>query len=251
LFGTETIKEIKQVAKVGLNYKFGNPAGSSAMAAYAAAPPAPVNWTGCYIGAHVGGGWHGSSFTSFGPFGGLGPLGGGQVGCNYQWQQFVVGLEGEFWGSGLYDSADQSQTVPGFGSLIGEIRARNRWDAGISARMGYAFERAFLYGKLGGVWGKFDYNVRFSDTVSGDVDTTTGGATFAGVLIGAGFEYALAGNWTAKFEYNYIDYGERSVTFTDVECSGGVCVTTATFTENHKERKQLAKLGLNYRFGGR
>ena len=65
-----------------------------------------------------------------------------------------------------------------------------------------------------------------------------------GVLIGAGFEYAFFDNWTAKFEYNYIDYGERQVTFTTVECTGGVCATTGAFSENHKERKQIAKLGL-------
>ena len=34
------------------------------------------------------------------------------------------------------------------------------------------------------------------------------------MLIGVGFEYALTDNWTTKFEYNYIDYGNKIVDFT-------------------------------------
>ena len=112
-------------------------------------------------------------------------------------------------------------------------------------RSGVAFDRAFIYGKLGVVWGRFDYTVdnprsEFTSTIARRLVVT-------GVLIGVGFEYALTDNWTTKFEYNYIDYGNKIVDFTEVEC-GGVC-TTFTFRETVKERKQIAKIGVNYRFG--
>ena len=69
------------------------------------------------------------------------------------------------------------------------------------------------------------------------------------MLIGVGFEYALTDNWTTKFEYNYIDYGNKIVDFTSTFCEvGGVCETEIT-RQTVKERKQLAKLGLNYKFG--
>ena len=69
-----------------------------------AMPVAPAfTWTGCYIGAHAGAGWEVSSYTTQEAGSGVGALGGVQAGCNYQWNMFVVGLEGEFWGSGLYD----------------------------------------------------------------------------------------------------------------------------------------------------
>src|SRR5262249_32745281 len=74
------------------------------------APPAPVyvppafSWTGCYIGGNLGGAWahsdwHESRFgldwgnTSDGRF-----IGGGQIGCNYQFGNpgFVIGVEGDF-----------------------------------------------------------------------------------------------------------------------------------------------------------
>jgi outer membrane immunogenic protein len=62
-----------------------------------APPPAPApvySWTGCYIGGNVGGGWAGKSFTEGahstlvgardGSHTASGWLGGGQVGCDYQ-----------------------------------------------------------------------------------------------------------------------------------------------------------------------
>jgi outer membrane immunogenic protein len=67
------------------------------------------------------------------------------------------------------------------------------------------------------------------------------------VLIGVGFEYAITDNWTTKFEYNYIDYGNQIVDFTRDFCVQGLC-GTETFRQTIKERKQLAKLGLNYKF---
>ena len=115
-------------------------------------------------------------------------------------------------------------------------------------RSGVAFDRAFIYGKLGVAWGKFDYTTDASNFV-GNTFTERGNAIFTGVLLGVGFEYALTDNWTTKFEYNYIDYGNKVVNFTDVACPvGGPCVTiTESFTV--KEVKQLAKVGLNYKFG--
>jgi outer membrane immunogenic protein len=105
---------------------------------------------------------------------------------------------------------------------------------------------AFVYGKLGAVWGKFDHDSHFIDgSFSG---SATGNATITGVLIGVGFEYALTDNWTTKFEYNYIDYGNKIVEFLATECDPGGCASD-TFRQTVKERKQLAKLGINYKFG--
>ena len=111
-------------------------------------------------------------------------------------------------------------------------------------RSGLAFERAFIYGKLGAVWGKFDY--ASDQTFFGDTFTQRGNATFTGVLIGAGFEYALTDNWTAKFEYNYIDFGDKVVDFTFTECDPAC--TTGSFRRTVIEVKQIAKVGVNYKF---
>jgi len=204
--------------------------------------PAPVfSWTGCYLGIHAGGGWQVSSFTTSGAGSGVGVLGGGQVGCNKQWNQFVIGLEGEFWGSSLYDRNAFNDA-----NFNNDAHSHNRWDGAISVRSGLAFDRAFIYGKLGAIWGKFDYDTNSASSFSG-TSTESGNAIFPGVLIGVGFEYALTDHWTTKFEYNHIDFGNRLVNFTDVNCSGGICTTTS-FSETVKERKEIAKIGLNYKF---
>jgi outer membrane immunogenic protein len=205
----------------------------------AAAPPPVFSWTGCYLGLHAGGGMQSSDQISDGTFGGVGAVGGAQAGCNLQWRQFVIGVEGEYWASGLRD-----RDVFQDDDDIFESSSRNRWDGAISLRSGLAFERAFIYGKLGAVWGKFDY--AFDQSFPGFSESTRGSATFTGVLIGAGFEYALTDNWTAKFEYNYINFGDKVVNFTEIECRPGC--QTFTFRETVKEVKQIAKVGVNYKF---
>ena len=64
--------------------------------------PAPFSWTGFYIGGNLGGGFnHGTITDTFDLFSwGLNNkttfVGGGQVGANYQFNSFVVGVEGDF-----------------------------------------------------------------------------------------------------------------------------------------------------------
>jgi outer membrane immunogenic protein len=210
------------------------------------APPPIFSWSGCYVGVHVGAGWQVSSFAvgeGSGisvPASGIGGVGGVQAGCNVQWRMFVIGLEGEFWGSTLYDR-DFFQS----GSNTSESTSRNRYDGAISVRSGVAFDRAFIYGKLGAVWGKFDYDSTFTSTFSSA--TVTGSSTITGVLIGVGFEYALTDNWTTKFEYNLIDYGNKIVDFTETGCNPAGC-DILVFRQTVKEQKQLAKIGINYKF---
>jgi outer membrane immunogenic protein len=230
---------------VGLTALLAAPAVAADLAARpvlkAVAPPPAFSWTGCYLGVHVGAGKQSSDFISEGTFGGVGAVGGGQLGCNYQWRQFVIGVEGEYWASGLRDRFFDE----GFGFSEDES-SRNRWDAAVSVRAGFAIERAFIYGKVGVVWGKFEYSVDSSNN-NPSTFTERGNATFAGVLIGAGFEYALTDNWTTKFEYNYLDFGDKVVDFAFTSCNFGACVSDRErFTV--KEVKHLAKVGVNYKF---
>src|SRR5260370_31923009 len=86
--------------------------------AYKAPPivaPVPLfTWTGCYIGAHIGGGWGRKDWSNVPPSDNIdfsdsrtvhddvsGILGGGQIGCDYQFApNWVVGIEGSCSGSG-------------------------------------------------------------------------------------------------------------------------------------------------------
>src|ERR671930_460 len=81
-------------------------------APYQPPPPAPVfSWSGCYIGANIGGGWADKSFNDaaglvtgvpgadLGTHTASGVIGGGQIGCDYQAGVWVFGVQGMFDGS--------------------------------------------------------------------------------------------------------------------------------------------------------
>ena len=67
----------------------------------AGALPVTYDWTGFYVGGHIGYGWADKSWQDLVGFGTVshkadGFLGGGQVGFNYQTGMFVFGVEGDF-----------------------------------------------------------------------------------------------------------------------------------------------------------
>ena len=200
--------------------------------AYAKAPIAPAyNWTGCYVGVQAGGGIIGTTFannTTSNTDGGGGALVGGQAGCNYQAGLFVFGLEGEGAWSGITDR--------NFFSAGPEVSTvRNRWDADLALRVGFAVDRALVYGKAGAAAGNFNFNF---DNGHGAFDR--GQSTLGGLLLGAGVEYAFASSWTAKLEYNVIDFVNKDVSFNS---------QSGLVTASEAAKKQIVKVGVNYRFG--
>ena len=205
-------------------------------------PPPAFSWTGCYLGVHAGfGGMHNLfAFESShnGQFGD-GGLAGGQVGCNYQTGMLVVGLEGEGWWSGIKDEFNRTTDSEGF---FTNDSIKNKYDYSIAGRFGVAFDHALVYLKGGWVWGRFDFSdqngCEFCTTV-----TSTASKTLNGPLIGVGVEYAFTNSWTAKVEYNYLNYRSTSVR---LNCISGC----SPFGEADSEgaEKHIIKLGINYLF---
>jgi len=187
-------------------------------------PPPPLfyNWTGLYVGAHAGGGWAdlgvGDSSSGF--------IGGGQVGYNYQVNpQWVVGLEVEVSGSGIKNN------LATFGTPFGPITANFNWNTltTLTSRFGYAFDNWLVYGKVGGAWADVSVSVNAPFGFG-----SSAGGTASGWVVGVGTEYAFRNNWSAKIEYNHLDFGS----------DGGTFITGNTVTVD------TVKAGVNYRFGG-
>ena len=191
------------------------------------------NWTGFYVGAHIGYGW--ADFTGVDPVVGVltdsvsakGFIYGGQLGFNYQMGSWVFGIEGDF------SFGDVKYSEDFLGLATAEVKLDRIFT--VAGRIGYAFDRTLFYGKFGGAWTqeKYNFNV-LGATASGTVDRT-------GWLLGVGLEYAFLGNWSAKIEYNYMDMGSKDVTLTVV---GPIAVTVA----NVDLTVQTVKAGINYRF---
>ena len=236
------------------------PAAAADMAVKAAPPVmAPVfSWTGCYLGVHAGGGATRSSFTSEGSSNdwGNGGLAGGQVGCNYQTGVFVFGVEGEAYWSGMKVRSEFNQNFIGEGAggfARSFDEARNKSDYTVAGRIGFTYERAFIYGKAGWAWGKFDFGSsnQFSPFGGAEIQTraTLGSGTLNGPLFGVGLEYALTPNWTVKGEYNYINYGLSPVDFVNTFCvNPGGCDPAERFSNSVSAEKHLFKFGVNYLF---
>jgi outer membrane immunogenic protein len=185
---------------------------------------APYNWTGFYLGINGGGAWGSSDFS-----GGLGngssdPDGGmvgGTIGYNWQFGQTVFGLEGDIDWSSVRGSSNC-----GLGGGF-SCETRNDYLATVRGRLGYAFDRFMPYVTGGVAIG----NIKASVAGLGSSDETQVGWT-----VGGGLETAIAGGWTAKIEYLYVDLGNSDT------ISGVGLNSDADFTEN------VVRAGFNYRF---
>lgn len=214
--------------------------------AYRPPPPPPVfSWTGCYVGANVGGGWASNSSNDvagavtgvvgadLGSHTAGGVIGGGQVGCDYQSGVWVVGVQGMFDGSGMQGS----NTDP---SGLFSLNSQTRWFATTTARVGYVpAPTVLVYAKGGGAWVRDDYNLTGFTTGTALANAS---ANPSGWTVGGGLEWVVAGNWTAFAEYNYFDFGTTGVSFTPN-------VGATALPINIKQNINSFLVGINYRFG--
>jgi outer membrane immunogenic protein len=229
------------------------------------APPAPppvylFSWTGCYIGVNGGYGWqhdHANdvTFTSpavapvFFPSQNLseqGGFGGGQVGCNYQAGWFVVGVEGDIQGSGIRDSFGPTLfTVPGVVTITASEKLNSFGT--IRGRAGFAVDRALFYVTGGAAFGKTSYNYFAVDAVGNSV-TLNGDTTRTGWVVGAGIEYAFLGGWTAKAEYQYLNFGDIGPLTGFPVLPAGVPTGQTTTSGSFRNDYHTFRIGLNYLF---
>jgi outer membrane immunogenic protein len=147
------------------------------------APVAPIyNWTGFYIGGHIGGAFPGEDNALIGSRDGT-FMGGVQGGYDYQFApNWVFGLEANY----SFKDTNSNFDNRGLGSVTG--------------RLGYTWGPALLYAKGGYAWA----DSRFTNGFGGN-----GGRD--GYTVGGGLEYLFTQNWSGKVEYQYYDFG--NVTF--------------------------------------
>jgi outer membrane immunogenic protein len=132
-------------------------------------------WTGVYAGLNTGYGWGDQSHLG-------GPVGGGQVGYNYQFSPlFVAGVEADVEGTGLATSRG-SQAEPAR-SIDYDVRARGR--LGITP-----FDSRLLVYATGGVAAA---QIRY--------DKFSNNSNRPGWVVGGGLEWLITPDWSVKAEY--------------------------------------------------
>jgi outer membrane immunogenic protein len=238
-----------------------------------APPPAPIfSWTGFYIGVHGGGMWAdkdwtegcsalvGAPCTTFGNGGSpfrtshqiSSALGGVQGGYNWQVNSFVLGVEADWSWTGNRETCSQIIGPAGFFALDGGVGcSRTDWLGTVTGRAGLSMGQALFYGKAGVAFAHDSYVARCSTLQGGIcansniVMTTSPSEDRVGWTVGVGAEYAFTGNWSVKAEYNYMDFGTERNRFQTI-----IFPVDSIHDINIRQRVNVAKVGINYRFGG-
>ena len=104
-----------------------------------------------------------------------------------------------------------------------------------------------IYAKGGVAFADQDYNWIVTKG-SKDLATAKFSDTHTGWMVGGGAEWALWHNWSAKLEYNYMDFGTETINVAASVCLSGNC-SKKDVRVDIEERMHVVKLGINYRFG--
>lgn len=238
------------------------------------AAPVPFSWTGCYVGGHVGGGAHRTSFTETGvstgfPGGGIstiaplpgdsiglngdvGVVGGVQAGCDYQFSNnWVIGIAGDFAGTDIHGVVND----PFFGGKAGNpatLSSRTDWVASVTGRVGYTWDRFLVYAKGGAGFAHDRYSLDNFVFLGGPACgvfpafTACSASTSTdriGWTAGVGFEWAFAPNWSALVEYNHYGFDTKRVAFFNPAGPTSALIDI-------RQDLDIVKVGINYRFGG-
>ena len=158
-------------------------------------------------------------------------LGGGYLGFNWQLNNVVLGLEGDFEGTDLNGSFRNNSGATSAGS------ADMNWDASIRGRLGLAFDRSLLY-VTGGV-AFADYDFQGGPNFGSPIPCCGFSDTLTGWTVGAGFEQAWTGHLTTRIEYRYTDYGSAS---------GGLPPFFPGVKMSTKNTTSVVRVGIGYKF---
>jgi len=252
----------------------GAPAFAADLALKAPPPaPAPVwSWTGFYIGGNVG--WIGindasmsstpndaattaaattciavgSCLQNYGTTRGSGVIGGGQIGYNWQVQNYVVGLETDFQGTSARASTAVANTI--LAPFVGTESTRENYLGTVRGRLGVLATPSLLAYVTDG-YAYASLNRNWTGGYASLLETWGGSSTstVSGWTGGGGLEWAVGHGFTLGAEYLYVrlNGGNNFVTAATGTGCTGICqfaITGSSFNDN------IVRVKLNYIFGG-
>jgi len=207
-----------------------------AAACFSAAPAnaqAPIfNWSGFYVGGHVG--YEKSKLDVLNPafppgfnFKNHDAVFGGHIGAQQQWGQLVLGLEVDLTrtfqdsqSNGLTCFAPGPQLTPG-GLGTCESGLRQLMTGG--GRLGWALGTWMPYFSAGYAKGNFDFKGR---TINTKIVNEVADANVTGWYYGGGVEMVVIGNLLFGIDYRHYDFGSKTVA---ARTPGGLFLENARF----------------------
>lgn len=214
------------------------------------AAPAVSQWTGFYAGLAGGVAWGQSQFIDADPTNLGGSLGfpitnkfdvsggifGGTVGYNWQFNNWVAGVEGDFsWAT----KQGISNSIPPF-NTIGSNATREHWLGTGRARLGTPIDGKLFY--VTGGFAAAGVEAIFKGNLARD-GSLAATQTRWGWTAGGGLEAALFRYWSFKLEYLYVGLQDKSY-FPPVTVLPDFQLVRRKVTLNDN----ILRVGINYRF---
>lgn len=226
------------------------------------AQPTNRDWTGIYVGVNAGLGFANApsnievlqpnglpyatgplpySLDLDGPFVGL------QIGAALQFSAIVLGVEADIQLASIDDRNLTNYAPPNVFPFRYDAIAKVDSFATVRGRIGLSAGNALFYVTGGAAFADVNYSATYLIPQNNAYARLRSDGNLRGYVIGAGAEYALDRQWSIKLEYQYLDFGSRTIEgalfFANNQPSGET-VRTSVDTEIHTVR-----VGMNYRFG--
>jgi len=231
----------------------------------------------------MGGAFEGSNFSNpYGPtlfgdnVGSTGGIGGLQIGYNKQYGATVLGIEADVTAAdldGMFTCFQPVRRLPPSGIIIppsfvggafgATCQVQSDWFGTLTGRIGTTFGdqgRTLFSAKGGLAWIHDNVDIATNNILAGmfGPPNATSSASFTqwGWTVGAGVEYALTGNWSARLEYDFLGFGGHDIPTPNAvpfEMPGLLGIAGSSAPDGRSasvsQGVHVAKLGVNYRFG--
>jgi len=226
------------------------------------APPPAWNWSGGYIGVHVGAQAGRTDFSD--PYGAPvfgdyvrtpGFLAGVQIGYNWQaaGSSWVYGVELD--ASGITSDGTNSCFTVSTRFLSSQCDVHPSATATFAGRIGQALVpdgRTLVYAKGGLAFVRNNLDITVGGNAGGAIPIAPATSTSywkAGATVGGGVEYALTPAWTFKVEYDYLRFNGESVATPPTQMRVPPLVDVVASATSIRQDLHHVKVGLNYRLG--
>jgi outer membrane immunogenic protein len=198
--------------------------GHAATAADLIEPMEPVaDWSGFYAGIHGGWGWGDADFkTTDTDFTGTliedgfstdvdGPIVGGQIGLNWQINQFLLGVEADASWSGI-DGDLRIDDIDPPSTYYFTAQTDVEWLASIRGRAGVVWDWVLLYTTGGIAFTGIDVDAETEYGGDPAFFNVSESDTLTGWVLGGGIEAKFAENVTGRIEFLHYEFDDGDLT---------------------------------------
>jgi outer membrane immunogenic protein len=177
-------------------------------------------------------------------------IGGAEIGYNYQFNNWVAGIEADI--QGIAGQAVNGSLTTASGSMTSTLTGSmdTRWLGTLRGRLGFVpIPTVLVYGSGGLAYSEVTATTSLSqsDSSTGSSGSGTGGAGFAelvtGWTAGAGVAWMFAQSWSVKVEYLHYDLGTASFTWAATDNTSGAIYQNET-TSVHNQGN-IVRVGLD------